>query len=201
MKFYNENIKDELKMSDYVFFDEWYGIVEEILLHPEFQKRKLFAHHHNKSVFEHSVKVSYYSFLYAKYFNADKRVCAIAGLLHDFYPKAWLYTQSLADLDASYLSEVNKKKSLFKKHGFTHGKAASDNYIKFFPHLENEKISDCIEKHMFPLTLFPPKYKEGWIITAVDKRNSMLELPSVKTIPNFIKRKISLFFHTIGKLY
>ncbi|MGM9834486.1 MAG: phosphohydrolase [Bacilli bacterium] len=191
-KYYTENIKDELKMSDYVFFDEWYGIVEEILLHPEFQKRKLFAHHHNKSVFEHSVYVSYYSFLYAKYFHASERVCAIAGLLHDFYPKAWLYTPELAELDTSYLSELTKKKPLFKKHGFTHGKEASLNYVKFFPHLEDKRITDAIEKHMFPLTIKPPKYKEGWIITAIDKRNSMLELPSVAVIPKYIGRKIKV---------
>ena len=32
---------------------------------------------------------------------------------------------------------------------------------------------------MFPLTPIPPKYKEGFIITAIDKLNSVRELPSI----------------------
>lgn len=180
--FYNKNIKEELSIKDQIFFDEWYGIVEDILLNEEFQKRKLFWHHYNKTVFEHSIKVSYHAFMMAKYFKASVRICAIAGLLHDFYPKAWLYSKELEELDESYLSELNTKKPLFKRHGFTHGKEASLNYVKFFPYLEDKKITDAIEKHMFPLTIKPPRYKEGLIVTYADKLNSLHELPSLKVL-------------------
>lgn len=188
--FYNKNIKEELSIKYQVFFDEWYGIVEDILLSEEFQKRKLFLHHYNKSVFEHSIRVSYHAFMMAKYFNASVRVCAIAGLLHDFYPKAWLYSKELEELDKSYLSEVNIKKPLFKRHGFTHGRAASINYAKYFPHLEDKKITDAIANHMFPLTIKPPKSKEGLIVSYADKLNSMHELPSFKVITHKVGLKI-----------
>lgn len=178
--YYNKNIKEELSIRYQVFFDEWYGIVEDILLNDEFQRRKLFLHHHNMSVFEHSIRVSYHAFMIAKYFNASTRICAIAGLLHDFYPKAWLYSKELDELDSDYLSELNIKKPLFKKHGFTHGRDASLNYIKYFPYLENKKITDAITKHMFPLTIKPPKYKESIIVSYADKLNSLNELPSLK---------------------
>ena len=193
--FYNSEIKNELVIKYNVFFDEWYGIVEDILLHPEFQKRKLFLHHHNKSVFDHCVEVSYNSFMAAKYFNADVRVCAVAGLLHDFYPKAWLYTSSLAEYDTSYLSELTKVKPLFKRHGFTHANEALENTIKYFPQYIDDKVSDAIRKHMFPLNIRLPRYRESWIITIIDKRNSMGELPSIGEMIKFPFRKLLFFKH------
>lgn len=190
ISFYSKNIKEELSIKYQVFFDEWYGIVEDILLNEEFQKRKLFLHHHNTTVFEHSIRVSYHAFMIAKYFNASVRICAIAGLLHDFYPKAWLYSKELDELDKTYLSEINTKKPLFKRHGFTHGNEASKNYIKYFPYLEDKKITDAIANHMFPLTIRPPKFKEGLIVSYADKLNSMHELPNIKEITHKVGLKI-----------
>ena len=61
--------------------------------------------------------------------------------------------------------------------------------MKFFPELNNDRIINSIKRHMFPLTLIPPKYKEGFIITCVDKMNSVNELPSVKVIVTKAKNK------------
>ena len=169
------------------FFDEWYGHVKDILLSDEFQRRKLFPHHHNMSVWDHSVLVSFRAFIMAKIFNADQRITAIAGLLHDFYPWSWMYSKDLEDLDdGKYLVECYTKHSLFKKHGFTHAKAAAENYVKFFPELEDKKITNAIKRHMFPLNIVPPRYKESFLITIVDKVNSVHELPS----PSFVTEKI-----------
>lgn len=196
MEYYTDNIKNELgAMCSYVFFDEWYGIVEDILLNQEFQKRKFFAHHHNVSVFQHCVDVSYRAFIAAKYFNADQRVCAIAGILHDFYPKAWLYTPELAELDSSYLSELTFKRPLFQRHGFTHAGQSLENCKLYFPDYLDKKIENCILRHMFPLNIHPPKYKEAWIITLVDKGNSMFELPSIKELPKKFISKPSKLVH------
>jgi uncharacterized protein len=128
-------------------------------------------------------------------FHCDKRVCAIAGLLHDFYPLAWLYNEDLAKIDnGKYMERLNRKEPLFKKHGFTHGKEAAENYVKFFPELEDKKITDAIEKHMFPLTIRIPKYKESFIITLVDKSNSVHELPSPTVVPAMIKKSVVKIF-------
>lgn len=172
-------------------FDEWLLYVEDILLSDEFQKRKLFMHHHNLSVWDHSILVSFKSFLIAKYFNASARVCAIAGLLHDFYSQAWLYSDELAKIDdGKYLSEFNIKKPLFKMHGFVHGNDAAENTKKYFPELANERILNTIKRHMFPLTPIPPKYKEGFIIICVDKFNSVKEMPSPKVVTLKVKNNI-----------
>ena len=156
------------RYNKYSFFDEWFNIVKNILLNEEFQKRLLFKHH-KKSVWDHSVDVSIRAFKYSRKFKTDDRVCAIAGLLHDFYPYAWQYSKELDDYDKKYLSRLSKKESLFKKHGFTHARESYENYLKYFKEYEDKKISDCIIKHMFPLNVIPPKYVESWVVTFVDK--------------------------------
>ena len=134
-------------------------------------------------------------------FHCDQRVCAIAGLLHDFYPLAWQYNEDLAKLDdGKYMERLKRKEPLFKKHGFTHGDEAAINYVKYFPELEDKKITDCIRTHMFPLTIRPPKYKEGLIITLVDKANSVHELPGVSALPVIFKyRPDGLFKKSYNK--
>ena len=173
MKYYNENVRDDLKhIIKAEYFDDWLYIVEDILKNKEFQKRKLF-HHHKGNLWEHLTEVSYYSFLMAKTKNADERVCAIGGLLHDFYPKAYKYSQELYDENPEYLTDVRKKQPIHKMHGFTHAEAAAKNAWKYFPEFMNDKIDSCIKTHMFPLNITPPKYKEGWIIQYVDKKLSI----------------------------
>lgn len=182
MRYYDKNV---LKYIDPAIilspsFDEWFKITKDILLNDEFQKRKYFMHHHNLTVWDHSILVSFKAFKIARVIGADKRVCAIAGLLHDFYTQAWLYSDELAQIeDGKYLQEIGVRKPLFKMHGFTHGADAAENYVKFFPELEDDRITDSIKKHMFPMTIVPPKYIEGYILTSVDKLNSLKELPSV----------------------
>ncbi len=156
-------------------FEEWFLIVKNILLDKEFQKRIFFKHHHN-SVFYHSVLVSYYAFNFAYNKKCDKRVCAIAGLLHDFYPYPWQYSKELKNLDPILLEHLQTKKKFFQKHGFVHAKEALENVQKFFHDLESKKIDDAILRHMFPLNIALPKYKESWIITYSDKMVTMKEL-------------------------
>ena len=50
-----------------------------------------------------------------------------------------------------------------------------ENYVV----VDNELIkieSDIISKHMFPLTFYPPKYKESVVICLVDKICSIYEV-------------------------
>ena len=65
MNYYSENLIDCLdnSITDHPIFEEWYEIVEKILLSEEFQKRKIFMHHHDMSVWDHSTLVSFKAFL------------------------------------------------------------------------------------------------------------------------------------------
>lgn len=168
-----EEIKKELKTEiDDPIFEDWFFIVEDILANKEFQVRKLFKHH-TKSVWNHSIEVSFKSYKLANKIFADERICAIAGLLHDFYPYAWQYSDELKQYDSRYLENLNKKLPLFKKHGFAHAKEASKNYLKYFNEYKDKRIYNSILRHMFPLNIIPPRYLEGWIITIVDKVTSI----------------------------
>lgn len=84
---------------------------------------------------------------------------AIAGLLHDFYDKPWQTNQ--------------EKTKFFQKHGFVHAEQARKNAVKYFPQFVNEKIESMIQTHMFPLNRKIPKYKESWLLTFIDKADSM----------------------------
>lgn len=151
---------------------EYYKIVKEILEHPEFIKRKNFNHHSNISVYDHCLAVSKLSYKIARRMHLDYKSAAIGGLLHDFYSKPW--------------QDCSEKTKLLEAHGFTHAKDAMLNAHKYFPNLMNEKIDDIILRHMFPLNKIPPKYKEGWIVTTVDKYISLEVFKNPKFLPKLI---------------
>ena len=151
---------------------EYYEIIYDILRSDEFQKRKNYKHHGNISVYDHSIAVSKISYCIAKKFNLDYKSAAIGGLLHDFYSDPW--------------QSKPKSKKLFEAHGFIHAKNALDNAHKYFPELMNEKVDNIILRHMFPLNKIPPKYKEGWVITIVDKYVSCEVFKNPKTLPSLI---------------
>ena len=59
--------------------------------------------------------------------------------------------------------------------GYTdsHGETAMRNAIRDFKLNQIER--DSIEHHMFPLTPYPPKYIEGYLVTAADKISATKE--------------------------
>lgn len=59
--------------------------VGELLENETVCSMKNFVQHQNSSCFEHSVSVSYYSFLICKQFGLDYESAARGGLLHDFF--------------------------------------------------------------------------------------------------------------------
>lgn len=139
---------------------EYLEIVSSILEHPEFKKRLEYHHHENRSVYVHSLMVSYNSYKVSKLLHLDYRKAAIGGLLHDFYYNDWQVSPK-------------RKKKLSEMHGIAHPKEALENSKKIFPEVIDKKVSDIIIRHMFPLTIIPPLYLESWIITGVDKYVSL----------------------------
>ena len=117
---------------------DYYMVVSKILNNKEFLKRKKYEHHGEITVYDHSLHVSKLAYKIAKKLHFKyKNDVAIGGLLHDFYYKPW--------------QNNKKKKPLFKKHGFVHAKEALENTKKYFPELLNDRISNIILRHMFPL--------------------------------------------------
>ena len=124
-------------------------IVKNILDSEEFNKIKNIEHH-GITRYDHSLKVSYYSYKIAKTLKLDYRQVARGGLLHDFF---------LSDEDRTF-----KDKFLST---FVHPKKAEKNAIKYFG--VTEKEADMIRSHMFPVNLTIPRYAESWVVNIVDK--------------------------------
>ena len=182
----NYEILDIYKSDKY--YNSWYKIVKKILKNKEFQKRRLFVHHENESLWTHSIKVSFNSYKYAIKYGVNSYNCAIAGLLHDFYTRAWQDNIELSLLDDKYRERfINpKKEKLLKMHGFTHPVEALENSRKYFKKYLNKNIENAIVTHMFPLSLLTkdkiPNCKESFVITYIDKKVSMNVLGSFETI-------------------
>lgn len=115
--------------------------------------------HGNTSVFSHSVAVAYYSYRAALRlgFNSRKDELIRGALLHDYFLYDW------HEMDSSH-----------RLHGFYHpGKALANAGQDFaLSYIEQ----DIIRKHMFPLTLYPPRYRESILVCFVDKLCSLYEI-------------------------
>ena len=149
---------------------EYYNYAKDILRNTEFQRRKNFLHHQD-SVYEHSIRVSLVAYKMAKflskYIPVSTEDVVVSSLLHDFYLKPWRDAKG-------------------ELHGFTHGRIASINANDFFSNKMNDVTTNSIKCHMFPLTLSPPKYYEGWIVTIADKVVSLEVFTKPKELPKYL---------------
>ena len=141
------------------FEDEYYEAVQDIYEHEEFLKLKEFFHH-NSSIYEHVQDVAYLSYRICKSLKLDYRSAARGALLHDFFLYDWR-NHDVPDLPRK------------KFHGIEHPTIAVANAKKHFS--INEIEEDIIKKHMWPLTIIPPKYKESFIVSFADKYLSSKE--------------------------
>jgi uncharacterized membrane protein len=138
---------------------EFYETIGDIYRHPEFMKLKRY-YHHNSSIYAHVREVAYFTYRISKYLRLDYRSAARGALLHDFFLYDW------RNHDAPDLPRE-------KYHGIEHPKIALHNAEKYFPLNDIER--DIIVKHMWPLTLVPPRYKESFVVSFADKYLSSKE--------------------------
>ena len=131
--------------------DEFIQMIDDLLNNDTVKQMKNFRQHYETSCFDHCLIASYYCYLYGKKFNLDYVSCARAAMLHDLFLYDWRKKQ-------------DDRKGL---HAFTHPKTAYENASKLFA--LNEKEKDIILKHMWPVTIALPKYKESYLLTLVDK--------------------------------
>lgn len=135
------------------FHGEYDAIVRDIAAHADVLRLKEFRHH-NSSVFEHVQRVSYLSYRVCKTLGLDYTSAARGGLLHDFFLYDW-HHHDVPDLP----KETN--------HGVAHPKIALQNSQARFEVTATER--DIILRHMWPLTMRPPAYKESYVVSFVDK--------------------------------
>ncbi len=150
---------------------EFHDCVNDLLQLEDVQKLDDFSQHMNTSRLQHSINVSYYSYLMCKFLHFDYRSAARAGLLHDLYLYDWRVEQ----------------RALY--HAGYHPKEALKN-ARVLVDL-NKIEADAIVKHMWPLTPSLPRYKESFIVTLADKYCTGCEV-LCQTI-GAIRRRLAFF--------
>ncbi|WP_440193032.1 HD domain-containing protein [Anaerocolumna jejuensis] len=140
---------------------------EDLILHKvlwlirigDYKKLDAYIQHNQTSCFWHSVAVAYYSVRMARFLHlkCNYECLAVGALLHDYVFYDW-----------------HEKDKSHRFHGLRHPKTAWHNALK----IKNlDKLEDdIIRKHMFPLTPYPPVYKESIIVCLVDKACSLYEI-------------------------
>lgn len=135
---------------------EYLMCVQDIIELDEVKSLDNYTQHCNTSRLQHSLNVSYYSFLLARKKGLDYKSVARAGLLHDLYLYDW--------------REVKTE----EHHAFHHPKEALKNAQSIASLNEIEK--DAIVNHMWPLSKQAPKYKESYMLSFVDKYCTIVEV-------------------------
>lgn len=152
---------DNLNLENQPWFEdpEYLSLVGDILYTPEVQKLDTIVHHYISTRLQHSLRVSYVSYLNARERGLDVSACARAGLLHDlfyFKPKEVSYKRGanymhprIALMNARALTELSKTEC------------------------------DIIVHHMWltgTSTLFDyPKTREGRMVSMIDKQVAQFE--------------------------
>lgn len=149
---------------------EYMSYVEDLIFTDEVQQLAEITQHHYSTRLEHSISVSYMSYRLAKKWNGNARATARAGLLHDLFYYDWRTEK----LDGG-------------SHAYIHPRIAVKNAEKLTELSDLEK--DIIIKHMWLATIAPPKYKESYIVTMVDKYCAINEV----CVPVYRNTKSKLF--------
>ncbi len=113
---------------------------------------KDFIQHGSISCYDHSLNVAKKSLIIAGFLlifiKINEKSLIRGALLHDYFLYDW-------------------HKSEHRLHGFFHAKRALKNAESDFKLNDIEK--NIIKRHMFPLNICPPKYRESWIVCLADK--------------------------------
>lgn len=131
--------------------------VKDLLNSPDVQSMKRVSQHVNVNCYEHCVYVAYVSFLICRFFKLDSVAAARGGLLHDMFLYDW-----------------RKKEEHDGLHFFSHPKTALRNAS--LNRTLSEKEKDIILKHMWPVTLKLPRYKESFVVGSADKLCALAEM-------------------------
>lgn len=140
---------------------DWENFLEcagDIYNSPQLQQLSGFEQHFKINRLQHIRSVAYLSFLISRKLGLDYESTARAATMHDLFYYDW------REDDLSH-----------KLHGYRHPGTALKNAYYLCGTL-NKKEEDIIKKHMWPLTVVPPKYLESFVVTSMDKYCATIEM-------------------------
>ncbi len=126
----------------------------------EVQSLKQYEQHLDIDRLQHILSVAFLSYKICKKLNWDYKSASRGAVMHDLVYYDW---------------RDGETGGWHKLHGYYHPARAEMNARELCADL-NKKESDIIKKHMWPLTITPPKYKEGFVVTFCDKYCATREL-------------------------
>lgn len=140
---------------------QFWSMLQQLLRNSRLPDMQYLRHHGVTSVLDHSIAVAYYSNLTAAALERlgirfSRGELVRGALMHDYF----LYDWHDGTPDGSL-------------HGLTHPLTAWRNAMQDVPLSVREQ--DIIKKHMFPLTLTPPKYRESALVCLIDKLCAVYE--------------------------
>ena len=140
-------------------------LLQDLLHHEEVLKMKSFIQHGTMTTYEHAVNVAWTSYRISRRLRlkVDERSLLRGALLHDFYLYDW------------HVRDEGRKRF----HGFHHHRTAHENAMKHFR--LNPIEEDIILKHMWPLTVKFPRYRESLVVTLADKICSIMDTLGLDT--------------------
>lgn len=140
--------------------DGFFDTVSDVYYSKEVQSLKQYEQHLEIDRLQHITTVAYLSYKICKKLSMDYKSAARAAVMHDLVYYDW---------------RDGETGGWHCLHGYKHPKYACLNANELYPAL-SEKEDDIIRRHMWPLTVTPPKYKEGLVVTFADKYCATIEV-------------------------
>jgi uncharacterized protein len=129
----------------------------DLLHHPMVLKLDHFSQHLHTSRLQHSFNVSYYSYRFSRWLGYDVRATVRAALLHDLFLYEWRTEQPI---EGSHI-DVHPQIALETAQSITE---------------VSPLMADIIRAHMWPLGQVRPQSKEAYLVQAMDKLATLLEV-------------------------
>lgn len=148
---------DSYKMES-TSWQDFLDVVGDIYNSPQLQKLEQFEQHLKINRLQHIRSVAFLSFLISRKLKLNYVETARAATMHDLFYYDW------REDDVSH-----------KLHGLRHPSFALKNAYYLCGTL-TKKEQDIIKRHMWPLTLVPPKYPESFVVTMMDKYCAIIEM-------------------------
>jgi uncharacterized protein len=130
-----------------VAYAEFRDAATPVLALPDVARLSQYPHHLEKTRLDHVKEVAHLSFLLGRRLSLDCNAIIRGALLHDLFFYDWLREGP-------------------RLHGFRHHTIALNNARRIT--CLSQKEEDIIKKHMWPLTVVPPRYPESLVVSLVD---------------------------------
>lgn len=137
---------------------EYLAVAGDLYDSPQLQMMASFEQHLKINRLQHIRSVAYLSYLGAKKHGLSVRETARAATMHDLFYYDW-----------------RKKEASHRLHGYRHPAFALQNAYYLCGTL-TKREANTIKRHMWPLTPTPPRYREGFLVSAMDKYCAFQEL-------------------------